>query len=116
MGRWKDAFQTIRGRRDYQIQAAAQMARIEAQWCSICQEIANTLEQLNRLDARLNKREQRARKPKPPEPTAQAVATPPAGSRKAIARARFSERGLAPSAASRLPQLATAEDGNEPSE
>ena len=116
MGRWKDTFQTIFGRRDYQIAAAAQMARIEAQWCAICQEIANTLEQLNRLDARLNKREQRARKPKPPEPVAEAIATPQAGDRKALARARFSERGLVPSAASRLPQLATPEDGNEPSE
>lgn len=124
MGRFRDAWKTLVGKADHQIRASAQLARIEAEWCAICQEIANVLEQLNRLDARLNKREQRARKAKPQEPTHLPVtaATPPAGGndRKAAARARFAERGIVVSAHNRLPQQfdlpQVLEDGNEPGE
>lgn len=117
MGRWRDAILTLRGKQDHQIRASAQIARIEAQWCTICQEIANTLEQLNRLDARLNKREQRARKPKTEPITTAVVATPEAGDRKAAARARFAERGLSTSPKNRLPVFPEpSEDGNEPIE
>ncbi len=70
MGRIADAISTLRGRTEHQIRASAQMARIEAQWHAICSEIADSLEILNRVDARLRKREERAKKPKSPDPPA----------------------------------------------
>jgi len=70
MGRIADAYRTLVGRTDHQIRASAQMARIEAHWHTICAEIADTLEILNRVDDRLRKREERAKKPKKSDPPA----------------------------------------------
>ena len=60
MGRLKDAWHTLRGRSEVQIRQHAALAQITAEWTAICSEISNVLENLNRLDARLKKREQRA--------------------------------------------------------
>ena len=62
MGRLRDAWETLRGQRDYQIRQSALTARIAAEWTAICTEIEATMENLTRLDARLKKREQRAKK------------------------------------------------------
>lgn len=98
MGRFADAYRTLRGKTDHQVRASAQMARIEAQWHLICNEIADILEQMNRVDARLRKREERAKKPKqpaePPAPQTPSEAPAPvarsdAKAYKAALRARY---------------------------
>lgn len=76
MGRLRDAWQTLRGKKEVQIRQHAQLVRIQAEWAGICTEIYNVIENLSRLDGRLKKREQRAVKSSPPEPTA--VVPPPA--------------------------------------
>lgn len=65
MGRFRDAWKTLRGRQDVQIRQHALLAQIAAEWASIASEIYNVMENLNRLDARLKKREQRAEQAKP---------------------------------------------------
>lgn len=117
MSRIGDALRTLLGRRDYQIRHAAQLARIEAEWASICAEIQNLLENLNRLDARLRKRAERARKAdRPEEPTHLPVASGAVSipDSKAGARARFAQRGLALPPRTQV-HFPMSEDGNDES-
>lgn len=96
MGRFHDAWQTLRGRTDIQISQAAQLVRIQAEWSAICAEIYNLLEQLNRLDGRIRKREQRAEKKTPPEPTSRPISSPkPWKSHKDELRARLRGQAIA---------------------
>lgn len=69
MGRIRDAWETLLGRDDTGIRREAALLRIETEWTAICTDIAATMESLNRLDARLKKREQRAAKKAKDEPT-----------------------------------------------
>lgn len=62
MGRITDAWNVLLGRNEFQIRKSAQLARIEAEWTSICSHIQSVLENLNSVDVRLRKREERARK------------------------------------------------------
>ncbi len=62
MGRIADAWQTLIGRSDFQIRAAAKLVRIEAEWLTICRSMEHTLQDLNLADDKLRKREERAAK------------------------------------------------------
>ena len=97
MGRLRDAVQTLRGKTDVQIRQHAQLVRIQAEWTGICTHINNVLENLTTLDGRIKKREQRAAKAVPAEPTHAPVPTPkPWKTRKDELRARLKAQVVHP--------------------
>lgn len=79
MGRLADAWTVLRGRHDFQIRSAAQLARIEAEWVAMCSQIQNLLESLNYANDKLRKREERAERKKQAEsgPAAEAASALP---------------------------------------
>lgn len=62
MGRFRDAWQTLRGKTEPQIRLTATIARIESEWYMMATTIAETIEQLNHAADRLRKRQERAEK------------------------------------------------------
>ena len=94
MGRIADAWQTLIGRSDFQIRAAAKLVRIEAEWLTICRSMEHTLQDLNLADDKLRKREERAAKrvtaTTPAEPVEVSAVAP---SPKEALRARLRSEG-----------------------